>query len=151
MSVNTFDPSKVIFTINDFQLTGFVDGSFIEIIQNAPYFRIVPGIRGKSTRVRSRDRSGVVNLRLMQTSTDNEVLSKIVEQDDMHQSGLLLANLRDVGGQSGLQFGGAFLEGAPNMSYSASETQLREWKLHYQHVTRYYVGGNEYSPLELFT
>jgi len=151
MSVNTFDPSKVIFSINDYQLTGFVDGAFIEVIQSAPYFKSVPGIRGKTTRVRSRDRSGVVNIRLMQTSPDNEVLSKIVEQDDMHQSGLLLANLRDVGGQTGLQFGGAYLEGPPNMSYSSTETQLREWKLHYQFITRYYVGGNESSLLELFT
>ena len=150
MTTNTFDPSKVILAINDYQITGFIDGAFIEVIQSAPYFRNVPGIRGKATRVRSRDRTGTVNIRLMQTSPDNEVLSKLVEQDDIHQSGLLLATLRDVGGQSGLQFGGAYIEGPPNITYSSAETSLREWRLHYQFITRYYVGGNESSLLDLF-
>jgi hypothetical protein len=150
MTTNTFDPSKVILAINDYQITGFIDGAFIEVIQNAPYFRNVPGIRGKATRVRSRDRTGTVNIRLMQTSPDNEVLSKLVEQDDIHQSGLLLATLRDVGGQSGLQFGGAYIEGPPNINYSSAETSLRGWRLHYQFITRYYVGGNESSLLDLF-
>lgn len=151
MSSNTFDPSKVVLSINDYQITGFIDGAFIEVIQSAPNFRNVPGIRGKNTRVRSRDRSGVINFRLMQTSPDNEVLSKLAEQDDVNQSGLLFATIRDVGGQTGLQFGGAYLEGTPNVSFSSTETQLREWKIHYQFAPRYYVAGNESSMLELFT
>ncbi len=150
MPVNTFDPSKVILSINDYQIKGFIDGAFIEVIQSAPYFRTVPGIRGKTTRVRSRDRSGVVNIRLLQTHPDNEILSKIVEEDDVNQSGLLLVTIRDVGGQTGLQFGGAFLEGPPNVTFSSTDTQLREWKIHYQFITRYYIAGNEASRLELF-
>ena len=151
MTVNTFDPSKIVFSLNDYQVTGFIEGSFLEVIQSSPYFRTARGIRGKSTRVRTRDRSGVVNIRLMQTSPDNEVLSKIVEQDDANQTAMLSATLRDVGGQSGLQFGGAFLEGPPNIGFSSTETQLREWKLHYQYITRYYVGGNQAAPLEIFS
>lgn len=150
MSVNTFDPSKVLLSINDYIVKDFVDSTFIEVIQNSPYFRPYPGIRGKNSRIRGRDRSGVVKIRLMQTSPDNEVLSKIVEADDINQTGLLLVTLRDVGGQSGLQFGGAYLEGVPNISYSGQETLLREWTIHYQFITRYYVGGNQASPLDLF-
>lgn len=146
----TFDPSKVIFSINDYIVSGFADGTFIEVVPSAPNFRLVPGIRGKATRVRTRDRSGVVNIRLMQTSSDNEVLSKIAEEDDLNQTGLLFVTLRDTGGQTGIQFTGAFLEGPPGIAYSSQETLLREWRIHYQNYARYYVGGNASSPIELF-
>lgn len=141
--VNTFNPADVVFSINDYVISDFAEGEFIEVVQNSPYFRIVPGIRGKSTRVRNRDRTGVVNFRIMQTSSDNEVLSKIVEQDDVHQTGLLLCTLRDVGGSSIMQFGNAFLEGMPNITYSSQQTSLREWRIHYEFITSYYVTGND--------
>lgn len=147
--LNTFSPADIVLSINNYQVKGFAGGSFVEIIQNSPYFRIVPGIRGGHTRVRNRDRSGVVLLRLMQTHSDNEVLSKIVEKDDLNQTGLIDVTLRDVGGQSGMQFINAFIEGPPNISYSSNETLPREWRIHYDAVVRYYVAGNDAPLLDI--
>lgn len=144
--INTFNPADIVLSINDYQIKDFASGTFLEIVQNSPYFKIVPGIRGFHTRVRGRDRSGILNIRLMQTSKDNEVLSKIVEQDDQNQTALLMVTLRDIGGTTGIQLMNAFIEGPPNVSYSSSQTVPREWRIHYQMISRYYVSGNE-KPL----
>lgn len=150
-TVNTFDPRKVVLAINDYPLKDFASGTFIEIIQSNPYFQVVSGIRGKNTRKRMRDRSGVLTIRIMQTSKDNEVLSQIVAKDDINQTGRLTITLRDGGGQTAIQLCDAFIEGPPNMSFSSEQTQPREWKIHYQYISQYFVGGNQTPLLDLLS
>lgn len=147
--VNSFSPDDIVFSINDFLVKSFAEGTFIDIVQNSPYFRIVPGIRGKHTRVRNRDRSGTVVIRIMQTSKDNEILTKIVESDDLNQTGRLNITIRDVGGQTGMQLINAFIEGPPNAAFSSNQTMAREWRIHYQATSRYYVAGNEKPMLDI--
>jgi hypothetical protein len=74
----------------------------------------------------------------------------ITEDDDVNQTGLLLVTLRDAGGQTGIQLGNAFLEGPPNISFSSKDTTPREWRIHYQFITRYYVAGNDAAPFDFF-
>lgn len=144
----TFSPSDVVMTINDYQLSDFAEDSFIEINQNSQRFRQVRGIRGKHSRIHTRDRSGTVTFRIMQTSNQNNILSQIANDDDINFTGLLLVNIVDVGGTTGVQFGNAYLEGLPNLSFQSSTTSPREWRLNFEFITRYDVGGNEKGSLD---
>src|SRR5690554_2179517 len=100
----TFSPEDVNLLINGFELTGFDSESFIEVIPNSDYFRHIPGIRGKHSRKRLRDRSGTVRVRIMQTHPDNEILTRIVQADDFNYTGLLNITIVDVGGQTYYQY-----------------------------------------------
>jgi len=148
MKLATFAPDDIVFVINDYRITDFADGTFIDINKNSPNFRQVRGIRGKHTRVHTRDRSGVISIRIMQTSNQNDILSELANQDDLNQTGLLLVTLRDVGGQTALQFGNAYIESTPNISYQGGQTTAREWRINFEFITTYNVGGNERSPLD---
>lgn len=149
MSVSTFAPEDIVLTINDYPITDFAEGSFIEVNQNSFNYRQVRGIRGKHTRVRTRDRSGVITLRLMQTSIQNDVLSELAYQDDVNQTGLLFVVLRDSGGSTGVQAVNAYLEGTPNMSFRGSSTTPREWKIYYETLAQYNVSGNSRNVLDI--
>ncbi len=144
----SFSPSDVIMTINDYRLEDFAAGSFIEINQNSQRFRQVRGIRGKHSRVHTRDRSGVVTFRMMQTSKQNTILSKLANEDDLQMTGLLLVNIVDVGSDTGVQFGNAYLEGLPNLSFQSDSTTPKEWRINFEFITRYDVGGNQKAPLD---
>jgi len=151
MKLATFSPEDIVFSVNDYRVTDFADGTFVDINKNSQNFRQVRGIRGKHTRVHTRDRSGVITFRMMQTSNQNDLLSQLANADDLNMTGLLLVTIRDIGGQTGLQFGNAYLDGLPNLSFQGSTTTPREWKIFYEFVTRYDVGGNERSPLDFLT
>jgi len=143
----TFDPENVIFTINDYQLTDFALGEFITLRLDAPKFRKVSGIRGKNTRVHTRDRSGTVSFRMLQTSNQNNILSQITNSDDFNLSNKLMVNIVDVGGGTGIQVGNAYLESVPNISFS-SDTTPNDWVINFEYITRYDVGGNQKGALD---
>lgn len=147
----SFSPSDVIMTINDYRLEDFASGSFIEINQNSQRFRPARGIRGKHTRIHTRDRSGTVVFRLMQTSKQNTILSKLANEDDLNMTGLLLVNIVDVGSDTGVQFGNAYLEGLPNLSFQSDSTTPKEWRINFEFITRYDVGGNQKAPLDFLS
>lgn len=151
MKLQTFSPKDIVLAINDYRLEDFADGSFIELNKNAPYFRQVRGIRGKHTRVRTRDRSGTLRFRMLQTSPQNDVLSNLVEQDDVNQTGLLEVVLRDVGGTTGIQLGNAYVTAPSDKTYQATSTTANEWVINYDYLVRYHVGGNKKSPLDFLT
>ncbi len=151
MTVRTYSPEDIILSINDFLITDFDSGVFVTVNQNSFNYRQVRGIRGKHTRVHTRDRSGVLIFKLMQTSEQNNILSELANRDDVNQTGLLFVTLRDVGGRTGIQLANAYLEGTPNLSYDARTTTSIEWKIYYEYVTRYDVGGEQRGVIDLLS
>lgn len=148
MAIRSFDPSQVLVSLSGFTLTGLADGSFVSIVRNNDYFVHVPGIRNKHTRKRVRDRSGIIQIRLMQTHPDNEVLSRIVMNDDFNLTGLLSVLIKDLSGQDEFQFDNAYIAGPPNVSYTASGTTASEWTINYEYTTYNHVGGNDLPTVD---
>lgn len=144
----TFTPADIVFSINDYILTDFASGSYIDIQQNSQRFRQVRGIRGKHSRVHTRDRSGVITFQMMQTSNQNHILSKLANADDLQMTGLLLVNIVDVGGTTGIQCGNAYLEGLPNVAFQSDTTTPRQWRIPFEFITRYDVGGTQKGALD---
>lgn len=147
--LGTFNPSDLVLSFNNFVITDYADGSFVEIIPNSKPFRQARGIRGKHTRVHNRDKSGTIVFRLMQTSDQNEVLSKLSLEDDINMTGLLFVTIRDTSGQSGFQFINAYLEGNPQVTYQAGSTVPREWRVFYDSYSLYNLSGNRTPPIEI--
>lgn len=134
--------------INDYQLDGFSDGSFIEIIRNSPDFTPVPAIRGRNSRIHNRDKSGSIQFRLLQTSPDNDILSKIVQYDVMNQTGRLNVIVKDTGGTTSIQFLDCYLEGIPNMAFSGQELKPREWRINFSYLAAQHLGGNRNNQID---
>lgn len=146
--VGTYSPSSVQFIMNNYQVKDFAEDTFISIQPNSKNFRQVRGIRGKSTTVKTRDRSGIISIRILQTSVENELLTKISRLDEANQTGLLTITIRDTSGQSVYQFQGCRLEGSPTVEFTGS-TQAREWNILYDRAVDYYLAGNKVAPLDM--
>lgn len=147
MATRTYRPEDVNLSLGTYRITGFTE---VRVAQNAKTFRHESGLRGKTTRVKTRDRSGSITISMQQTSPDNDLLSQIVSQDEVNQTGRFELTLTDTSGQSSLIFQYGYFEGYPDMGFS-QEGQTREWVFNYQDVVEYSVGGNSNSTLDLLS
>lgn len=150
MLVGTYSPSDITMVLSNWIVTDYDKGSFIDIVQNEKNFRQVQGIRGKASSVHSRNKSGQINFRVMQTSQTNEVLSQIASLDDFQFTGKFTVTIKDTSGQSLYQFLDCRLEGHPDVTYSTS-TNAREWTILYGQRYDYNVAGNKVAPLDILS
>jgi hypothetical protein len=92
MSLKRYDAAQVTVCLMGILVdSGFAEGEFLTIKQNAPDYEIVVGTDGQVTRSRTNNRSAEIELKLMQTSDGNTLLSA------MSNTGLLTANGSDIG------------------------------------------------------
>lgn len=149
MQLGTYSPKEIVLAINDYVLSDFSDGTFIELKKNKPYFKKVEGIRGKHTRVAQRDKSGELKFSLLQSSSQNDTLSKLALEDAYNQTGLLEVILKDSGGSTLIYLINAYIDGPPDKSYKASDTSSNEWTIQYEALGAYVVGGAGRGLLDL--
>lgn len=74
----TYDPSKVIITIDDRIVTGFSDGEFVTVVMDEDIYQKVKGADGEVTRVRNSSQSGVIELTLMASAPSNGDLNGLI-------------------------------------------------------------------------
>lgn len=146
--VFTYSPEDVTMIINDHELKGFASGAFLRVIKNSPDFIPKPAIRGRNSRVAQRDKSGRIEFSLLQTSPDNDILSKIVNYDVFHQTGLLNVIIKDTGGSTAVQFLDCYLESIPDFEFSSGSTQERKWRINFSYISNYHLGGNRNNQLD---
>lgn len=136
--VITFNPADVFLNIAGYNCVGWNE---ISIERKSKNFRPIKGIRGKSTRVRDRDSSAIVNISLMQVSPTNDVLSQILEEDLELGTGRIDLLLVDKSGNSVFKSSEAYIDGYPKISYKDS-VETAVWTFECQSTDTYFVGGN---------
>ena len=151
LGLYTFSPKDVVISLSGLVIKDFAKGSFVEVTLNNPPFSEVAGIRGKSTRKASRDKSGKVLIRLQQTSPLNDVLSHISERDSVTYTGLLSLSITDSGGSTGLLFKSCYIASPPNLIFSGEDLADREWLINFEYISRYHVGGNRNPALDFLS
>lgn len=147
MATRTYRPEDINLLIGTYRVTGFTE---VSVRRNQPAFKDETGLRGKTTRVKNRDNSGVATITLQQTSPDNDLFSQIVSQDQIYQTGRFTLTLTDTGGQSSLVLVDGYFRSKPDVSFSSDPTS-REWEFVYQREVDYAVGGNSNSTLDLLS
>lgn len=100
MAVHTYDPSEVIITIGGVPMSGFTDGTFLEIIRNEATWNTVVGADGIVTRGKTNNRSGTMTITLKQSSPSNDVLSGFLIADELTNAGVVPVLVKDLSGNS---------------------------------------------------
>lgn len=147
----TYSPKDIVVSLSGLVIKDFAKGSFIEIAMNNPPFTSVAGIRGKSTRKYSRDKSGRVTIRLQQTSPINDILSHIHEKDQVSFTGLLSLSVTDASGSTGILLKNCYIASAPSLGLSGDDLMDREWVINFEIISRYHVGGNKNPTLNFLS
>lgn len=100
MTVKTYDPKEISVIIGTRPISGYDAGSFVKVRRNADAFTLKVGADGKGVRSKSNDRSGEVEITLLQSSDDNEFLSNLAIADELSNGGIVPALIKDNLGSS---------------------------------------------------
>ena len=100
MAVRTYDPKQVIITVGGVPMSGFSDGTFLEIDRNEPTWNMVVGADGLVTRGKTNNFSGTMTLTLKQSSPSNDVLSGFMAIDEASNAGVFPILVKDLSGNS---------------------------------------------------
>ena len=124
-TVKVYSPSSIVFTFGGVTVEGWES---IQVEKDYPDFKLIPGIRGKNSRVRSKNTAATVTIELTQTSIFNEVFSTILKYDRIQGGMRIQFILRDLLGKEVFTSDEAFIVSDATRSYGA-EIGTRLWTI----------------------
>ena len=143
MAVRTYDPKQVIVTIGGVPMSGFSDGTFLEVDRNEPTWNIVVGADGLVTRGKTNNFSGTLTLTLKQSSPSNDVLSGFMAIDEATNSGVFPILVKDLSGNSIYFAGRCWVTQYANSTFG-KDISDRQWTLSMDEAD-VFVGSNSES------
>lgn len=143
MSVRTYDPKQVIVTIGGVPMSGFSDGTFLEVVRNEPTWNMVVGADGLVTRGKTNNFSGTLTLTLKQSSPSNDVLSAFLAVDEATNAGVIPVLIKDLSGNSVYFSARAWINQYANSTFG-KDISDRQWTLSLDEAD-IFVGSNSES------
>lgn len=140
MAVRTFDPKSVVITIGGVPMSGFADGTFLEVTADTQQFTKVVGADGYTTRVKSNNYGGVMTLTLSQSSPSNDVLSGFLALDRTANAGVVPILIKDLSGSTIIFSGTGWIQQFPDVTFG-NEINNRAWALDLADID-ILIGGN---------
>ena len=141
-------PSQVLVAISQPALniahvfTGFAESNAVDIERGEDAWTHTVGTHGFTSRSHNIDESAIVTLHLQQTSTDNDILSRLYEFDkkDLSGNGLFSISVLDKSGRTALFSTQGYVSRLPNQSFG-SEVGVQDWQV-IMPYSDWHVGGN---------
>jgi hypothetical protein len=124
--VTTYDPQKVIITFGGTPLSGYAEGTFVEVAQASKLYTRKVGADGKVVRSKSANNCHDVTLTLLQSSLSNNYLSTQNQIDRATGHNTLPLTITDLNGATLLFWPQAWVEEPDSWGYGAEVTD-RAW------------------------
>jgi len=141
MSLVQYDPAAVNFYCGAHKIDGYAKDTFLEVARNSPTYTTVVGAQGHAVAVKSADRSGYIQLTLLQTSKGNQTLSALMTSSELAPGGVAFpVTVRDTLGNTICFCAAALIEKPADVRYDTSIKE-RVWKF-LCGVLLMNVGGN---------
>jgi hypothetical protein len=142
MANTIFDPQQYNMTFAGIPITGYADGEFATIAQEADNFGDVVGSDGLVARSKSNDRRATITFKLLQTSPTNKALSALANGDLLNPNGAGVGALRiaDLFGETQFTADQCWISKPPDVSLDRTAT-AREWTLRCADLTRLDAGA----------
>lgn len=138
----TYKGDQVFVTVGPVLISGFSDGDAISVKRTAELYATKVGIDGGVARVRSANKSGTIEIKLLQTSGVNDELSKLFYVDNFNEDGspVLPISVTDGNGRTLCSAGQAWLKAVPELAFGDSIGD-RTWAFECADL-KLFVGGN---------
>lgn len=143
MSVRTYDASEVIVSIGGVPMSGYTDGTFVEVARNEPTWTMVVGADGLVTRAKTNNFSGTLTLTLKQSSPSNDALSGFLQVDELTNAGVIPILIKDLSGNSIYFSAQGWISQYANSTFG-KEVSDRAWTISLADVD-IFVGSNSLS------
>lgn len=141
MGFATYDPKEVHVIIGGTPISGFADGTFVQISFDEQQWNKVTGADGLTSRSKSNNFGGQVTITLLQTSNSNDVLSAIWNRDRRSNDGVVTLLVKDALGRTTWSAAQAWIQKMVDQDFS-KETEEREWVFDCADL-RGLAGGNQ--------
>lgn len=143
MSVRTYDPKNIIITVGGVPISGFSEGTFVEIDRNEPTWNLVVGADGLVTRGKTNNFTGSVIITLKQSSPSNDILSGLLAIDEATNAGVFPVLIKDLSGNSIYFAGRCWINQYANSTFG-KDISDRQWTLSMDEAD-IFVGSNSES------
>lgn len=143
MAVRTYDPKQVVISIGGVPMSGFSEGTFLEVDRDEPTWNKVVGADGLVTRSKTNNLSGTLTLTLKQSSPSNDVLSGFLAIDEATNQGVVPVLVKDLSGNSIYFSANAWITQYANSTFG-KDISDRQWVLSLDEV-EIFVGSNASS------
>lgn len=138
--MQTYSPDKIRPSFLGVPITGFADGTFIEVEYAENAYELYVGADGEPARARVLNENATVKITLKQTSPVNDLLSAIARRDRTLGTGVGAFFLKDLLGTTVVSSGEAYIEKMANITFG-KEIEGREWTFRLGRAD-ILVGGN---------
>lgn len=139
--VKSYDPKKVIITFKGTPISGFADGTFIQIAFASDTWTKSVGADGEVARGLSNDATAEITLTLMQTSPSNTNLSTIATQDRLFGTGVGEFSMTDLYGNALVFFSQGWIKKNPDVE-RAKELSNVAWVFETGQVDVFNLNGD---------
>ena len=141
----TFDPAQVSVIIGGVEMSGFSDGTFVEVSVNGKDWEILSGADGDIVRAKKQNRISTLSLTLLQSSHCNDILSAWRVIDKSTLSGAVAAQIKDKTGSTIISADYSFIMQPPAVTFSDG-IEKRTWTITLIDASlsaaTFFVGGN---------
>lgn len=139
--MKNYNPKKVSVIVGTRALSGFADGTFVQVAFDNEAFTKKVGADGEVTRSQSNDYSGKITITLDQASDSNDYLSGLAALDRASGAGVVPVLIRDAMGTTLVAVESAWVQKLADASFSKT-SEDREWVLDCAAMD-VFVGGNK--------
>ena len=119
-----YDPNRVSFSHKGVNVTGFAEGTFIDVEHEEDAFTTYVGATGDTTRVQNRNRTGKITVTLMQASPSNDALLAVHLEDLQTGDNSGPSMLKDASGLMKCQAADSWIMKAPKVERGKEQSNV---------------------------
>jgi hypothetical protein len=138
--IGPIDPKKVIITFGGFPVSGFAEGTYIDLGYNVDAFEDETGCAGEGARLKTNDRTGLCTITLLQTAPSNDIFSLFHLLDREGGKGVQPFSMVDLLGRTAAFSPMGYIKKIASPKYSKS-IEVREWRIFLRDLDLF-CGGN---------
>lgn len=140
MAVKTYDPKSYSVIVGGHIVGGYADGTFVKVSRNEDAFTMKVGADGEPSRTKSNNKSGMLEITLLQSSSSNDVLSGYALADELNNGGQVPVLVKDGNGTSIYASESGWVKKMPDAELG-KEMGERVWVIDMGSVDMF-IGGN---------
>lgn len=123
----TFDATQLNVIIGVLPINGLSDGDSVVARRSSSLYVKRVGMKGSVARARNTDKTGQIEIRVLQTSSANDELSALLNLDTLTEDGKLVLpiSIADLSGRTVISAGQAWLESIGDVTFSTNQVSER--------------------------
>ena len=125
-SFASYDPSEVYVTVGGQRITGYADGTFVEVDFDEQQWNKVTGADAHTARAKTNNYAGSITLTLLATSVGNDILNSLWLADRRNNSGVVAVSVIDKQGNTKWTATYGWIRQMPTQGFG-KEVENREW------------------------